>query len=132
MTSDPEAVRAIEALRAQWDTHFNAGRLDELCRLFYTEDAVALPPDTPHITGRNAIRDYFRSVREHADVEFHLGVIRTEAAGDYGCLVGDYTLSITANGKTEHFRGETHEAYRRGADGVWQCCADMWHNVGPA
>ncbi|MGD9765600.1 MAG: nuclear transport factor 2 family protein [Candidatus Binatia bacterium] len=129
MTTDRAAVEAIEALRAQWDVHFNAGRIAELANLFYTDDAVALPPDTPHITGRANIRAFFQSFYNSGKVEFHLGVIRTEAAGNYGYLVGDYTLEVTASGRTQRFRGETNEAYRKLADGRWQCCADMWHNV---
>lgn len=129
MTNDPNAAKAIEELRAQWDVHFNAGRIEELCELFYSEDALALPPDTPHLVGRVAIRDFFQSFYDAGKVEFHLGVIQTEASGDHGYLVGNYTLAVTADGKTERFRGETNEAYRRLADGTWKCCADMWHNV---
>lgn len=129
MPNDPQAAKAIEALRAQWDVHFNQGKIDELCELFYSDDAFALPPDTPHIEGRAAIRDFLKSFYDSADVEFHLGVVRTEASGDYGYLVGNYTLAVTADGKTERFRGETNEAYRKLPDGTWKCCADMWHHV---
>lgn len=129
MPNDPKAAAAIEALRAQWDVHFNAGRIEELCELFYSDDALALPPDTPHRKGRAAIRDFLQSFRESGEVEFHLDVIRTEASGDYGYVAGSYTLSVTSGGRTQRFRGETNEAYRRLPDGSWKCCSDMWHHV---
>jgi ketosteroid isomerase-like protein len=129
MPNDPKAAREIEALRARWDVHFNSGRIAELCELFYSEDAFALPPDTPHLKGRAAIRDFFQAFYDSGKVEFRLGVIRTEASGDYGYLAGNYTLSVESGGKTRRFRGETNEAYRRLPGGTWKCCADMWHNV---
>ncbi len=129
MTSDRQAVEAIEALRKQWDVHFNAGRIRELVDLFYTEDALALPGGTGHLRGRDKIREFFQSFYDSGQVEFHLGVIKTEAAGNYGYLAGDYTLSVSAGGKTRRTRGETCEAYRKLPDGRWQCCADMWHDV---
>jgi len=132
MPNDTDACAAIEALRAQWDVHFNQGLIDELCRLFYTEDALALPPDTPHLAGRDAIRAFLAAARTSGEVSFQLGVIRTEASGDHGWLVGDYLFTQTRDGVTERYRGETHEAYRRLPDGRWQCCVDMWHHVASA
>ena len=129
MTIDRDAVEAIEALRRKWDVHFNAGRIRELVELFYTEDALALPGATPHIRGRDKVRDFFQAFFDSGTVEFHLGVIKTEASGNHGYLAGNYTLSVTAGGKTRRTRGETNEAYRKLPDGTWQCCADMWHDV---
>lgn len=130
MPSDRSAVEAIEAVRAQWDVHFNAGRLAELAELFYTEDAMALPPDTPHIQGRDRIRDFLQSFYDSGEVRFQLGIIRTEAAGDYGYVTGNYTLAVTPpGGPTKRYRGETNEAFRKLPDGSWKCCADMWHHV---
>lgn len=130
MPSDPSAVAAIAAVRKQWDVLFNAGRLAELAELFYTEDAHALPPDTPHIEGRDEIRKFFQAFYDSGKVEFQLDVIRIEASGDYGYVTGNYTLSVTPHGgATQRWRGETNEAFRKGPDGAWRCCADMWHHV---
>lgn len=130
MPNDPSAVAAIAAVRKQWDVHFNAGKLAELAELFYTEDAHALPPDTPHIEGRANIQRFFQEFYDSGKVEFQLGVIRIEASGDYGYVTGNYTLSVTPpGGKMQRWRGETNEAFRKGADGTWKCCADMWHNI---
>lgn len=130
MPSDPSAVAAIAAVRKQWDVHFNAGKIAELVELFYTEDAYALPPDTPHLEGRAAIRDFFQAFHDSGQVEFQLDVIRIEAAGEYGYVTGSYVLSVTPpGGSTQRWRGETNEAFRKDADGAWRCCADMWHHV---
>lgn len=130
MPSDPSAVAAIAAVRKQWDVLFNAGKLSELAELFYTEDAHALPPGTPHIEGRANIQRFFQEFFDSGKVEFQLGVIRIEAAGTFGYVTGNYTLSVTPRGgKTQRWRGETNEAFRKGPDGTWKCCADMWHHI---
>lgn len=123
--STETGVEAIEALRAQWAPHFNAGRIDQLSELFYTEDARALPPNHEVVNGRPAIADFFRQVRESGDVRFDLGVIATVASGDLGYLVGNYVFT-DASGTPSN--GVTLETYRLQDDGSWKCVADMWHS----
>ena len=120
---------AIEAVRARWPELFNAGRLEELGEHFYSADARALPPDTPAIQGRDAIVEFFRSVRDTGDVHFDLGVIETVADDRIGYLVGSYVFT---DAEGNRWNGVTHEAYRAQPDGSWKCVVDMWHNTGPA
>jgi ketosteroid isomerase-like protein len=121
-----EAIDAIEALRAQWPVHFNAGRISELGELFYASDAYAMPGGHDYVKGRAAITAFLQEVRDSGDVRFELGVIETVASGDMGYLVGNYVFT-DASGTSSP--GLTHEAYRLQPDGRWQCVVDMWHNM---
>lgn len=116
---------AIEAVRERWPKLFNARQMDELGAWFYAEDAIALPSGMGPVRGRQAIVDYFRSVRDSGDVRFELQVIETHAEGDLGYLVGTY--DFTRDGKT--VKGTTLETYRRQPDGSWKCVVDMWHDA---
>jgi ketosteroid isomerase-like protein len=129
MTAAQEATDAIEALRAQWAPHFNAGKISDLGELFYAPDAFALPGGNDYVRGRSNITAFLQQIRDSGDVRFELGVIETVAAGDIGYLVGNYVFT-DASGTSSP--GLTHEAYRRQPDGSWQCVVDMWHNIQPA
>ena len=50
-----ENKAAIEAVREQFPILFNQGKFDELGKLFYAADAVALPAGREPIEGREAI-----------------------------------------------------------------------------
>jgi ketosteroid isomerase-like protein len=125
-TTTQEAIGAIEALRAQWAPHFNAGKISELGELFYAPSAFALPGDHDLVEGRANITAFLQEVRDSGDVRFELGVIETAASGDIGYLVGNYVFT-DASGTS--FPGLTHETYRLQPDGSWQCVVDMWHNM---
>jgi ketosteroid isomerase-like protein len=125
-TATQEAIDAIEALRAQWAPHFNAGKISELGELFYAPDARALPGDHDIVNGRASITAFLQEVRDAGDVRFELGVIETVASGDIGYLVGNYVFT-DATGTS--YPGLTHEAYRLQSNGRWQCTVDMWHNI---
>ena len=127
MASD-SGQAAIEALRAQWAPYFNAKRTAELVELFYAENARALPPNHALVEGRARIRELFDEVHAAGDSRFELGVVRTEASGDVGYLIGTYIFTLRATGAAPVVtNGITLEVYRRQADGRWQCVADMWH-----
>jgi ketosteroid isomerase-like protein len=125
-TSTTEGIAAIQALREQWAPHFNAGKISELGELFYADAAYALPGGTDIVRGRAEITRFLQEVRNSGDVRFELGVIDTYAEGDLGYLVGNYVFT-DASGVAHP--GLTHEAYRRKADGSWECVVDMWHNI---
>lgn len=126
-TASQDAIGAIEALRAQWPVHFNAGRISELGELFYAPDAYAMPGDHDYVKGRDAITAFLQEVRDTGEkVHFELGVIETVASGDVGYLVGNYVFTDASG---TNFPGLTHEAYRLQPDGSWQCVVDMWHNI---
>jgi ketosteroid isomerase-like protein len=121
-----QGIAAIQALREQWAPHFNAGKISELGELFYASDAYALPGGSDLVKGRAEITRFLRDVRDSGDVRFELDVIDTYAEGDLGYLVGNYVFT-DASGVAH--QGLTHEAYRRGPDGSWQCVVDMWHHI---
>jgi len=127
MSTTTDAVEAIQALREQWPLHFNSGRITELGELFYAPDAYALPGGSDIVRGRADIVAFLQAAKDGGEkVHFELGVIDTSASGDMGYLVGNYVFTDAAG---DTFPGLTHEAYRRQADGSWQCVVDMWHHI---
>jgi ketosteroid isomerase-like protein len=51
---------AIEKVRTDFVAAWNAGKVDDLLRL-YTADAKLLPPDAPLVSGSNALRTHYNT-----------------------------------------------------------------------
>jgi ketosteroid isomerase-like protein len=82
---------AIEKVRTDYVAAWNAGRVDDLLRL-YTADAQLLPSDRPAITGSNALRTYFNMA---------LGTpMRPTLAVPPGTLIGRQDLAVYVGSDT--------------------------------
>jgi ketosteroid isomerase-like protein len=63
--ADDDAQMVADAMRTESAVAaaYNDKKWDELATM-YTEDAVAMPPNHEPVRGRDAIIEYFRSVRD--------------------------------------------------------------------
>ena len=113
----------VEALRMEqrFVELFNARNFDELGYYYYTEDAIAVPPNHEPIRGRSAIIEYFKGSRDaFGEIEVDTNAHRATTSGDVVSLVGKYSAHA---GKV---RVTTHELYQRQADGSLKCVVDMF------
>ncbi len=82
---------AIEKIRADYVAAWNAGKVDDVLRL-YASDGQLLPADRPPVVGSNAIRTYFNSA---------LGTpTRPTLAVPPGTLVGRQDLAVYTGSDT--------------------------------
>lgn len=111
-----EAFRMEQMFIELW----NAEKWDQLGPAYYTENAIAVPPNHEPIKGRAAIIEYMKGARkvlgEAEVVEPH----RASASGDLVSLVGNYS------GRSGKMRVTAHELYQRQADGSLRCIVDMF------
>ncbi len=100
---------------------WNDRNFDELGYYYYTEDAIAVPPNHEPIRGRAAITEYFKGARDAlGELVVDTNAHRATASGDLVSLVGKYSFY---SGK---LRLTTHELYQRQADGSLKCVVDMF------
>ena len=117
-------VKGMVAQAVQMEKMFvelwNAKKFDDLGPAYYTQDAIAVPPNHEPIKGRDDIIKYMRDAREvlgEAEVaEPH----RASASGNLVSLVGNYS------GRSGKLRVTAHELYERQADGSLRCIVDMF------
>ncbi|MCI0444544.1 DUF4440 domain-containing protein [bacterium] len=94
----------------------------------YVTDAIAFPPNSEWVRGRDAIRSFWKTFMDSGKTA-KVEVVETESNGNLGCEVGKYTI-LDASGKTID-SGKYLAVWKKGADG-WRRYRDMWSSNLPA
>jgi ketosteroid isomerase-like protein len=119
-----DAARVIRALDAEFARHANAGDAAALTDAFYAEGAHLLPPNTPQVTGRAAIRDFWKAFMSAGVKDVVLDTAEIYASGDLAYGVGKYSYS---QGGAKH-TGKYSVVYRRQANGGFQAVVDSFNS----
>jgi ketosteroid isomerase-like protein len=125
-SSDDPSVTAAMTMEQRFVQLWNDHKLDQLGEVYYTDDALAVPPNHEPIRGRPAIVEYFRGARDAlGELEGGTETFRASAGGDLVSLVGKYSV------RSGHVRFTSHELYQRQADGSLRCIVDMFGFLDP-
>jgi len=127
-------AKALRDLEAQWVKDIATKDVEKFAS-YYTDDASFLPPSSPAVTGKAAIRDMLKAML--SDPNFSLTFTGTKAevakSGDVGWTQGNYTMTIsdpvTKQPVTD--KGKYITVFRKGSDGAWKASADMISSDGP-
>lgn len=125
-----EADRAaLEKISQDFVTAAKAGDWDAVAQT-YAEDAILLPPHSPAITGRAAIREHFGALPPVSEMQFHNDEI--EGCGDLVYVRGTYSMTLTPEGSDPvQDSGSYLEIRRKQADGSWRISRDMYNSDTP-
>lgn len=126
---DPAAeVAAVEAVRGQEVAAIMAG---DTSAAYMTDDAVVLPPGTPEVMGKPAVRTWMQEFMAAMTVQsLSYDQSAITVAGDWA--IERYTATLTAapadggDATTETVKGI--HVYRKGADGSWKMAMDIWNS----
>jgi uncharacterized protein (TIGR02246 family) len=132
MESD-SARAAIEAKGPAWAMAFNNRQVDAIAAL-YVEDAVAMPPDMPAVSGRDNIRATFEAMMSQSPqgttVAFEIQGV--SANGPLAVERGAWVMTIpTPDGASSQLRGKYLIEWHR-VNGEWLIATDTWNNDAPA
>jgi uncharacterized protein (TIGR02246 family) len=122
--SSNDAVRAIRALEAEFQRNANAGDAAALTEAFYADDAVLLPPNTPLVNGKAAIRHFWKAFLASGVSEVVLETGNVSWSGDLAYSVGKY--GFTASGARQ--AGKYVAIFRRQSNGVYRAVADAFNS----
>ena len=132
-TAGPAAAAedaAEQAIRAQLDRFeeaFNAGK-GEAVGAFYTQDAIAFPPGSPRVEGREAIGKLWQSVIDSGANDLQLEALEVgEGPDKMAYEVGRVTLT-TPQGPAE---GKYIVLWKQDTDGTWRLHRDIWNMNAP-
>lgn len=131
--SDPGVRPAVDAIFAKYAASLAAGDADAWSTL-WTEEGIQLPPDTPPVAGRTAIREKLRAVLAHFRFDMRIRTEEVRASGDLAFARGMYaaTLAPKAGGATIPIDGKFLTIFLRQPDGSWRIYRDIFNsNVPP-
>ena len=97
-------------------------------KLYYAEDARALPPNHATVTGREAIGTFLRSAGTFQAV--HFTILAVEGRNDLAYVHGGYQLSVTPPGAAEAVgdTGKYVEIWKKQRDGTWKVVLDIFNS----
>jgi uncharacterized protein (TIGR02246 family) len=127
--AEAEATRAaVNAAGDAWAAAFKAGDLETIAAS-YTADAVAMPPDAPTETGREAVAATFEEMfAAGSTADSSLTTDEIGVGDDWAFRRGHFTLVIQPEeGDPATSTGKFIEVWRKGADGTWRISRDIWN-----
>ena len=93
----------------------------------YATDAIALPPNSEMVKGRDAIATFWKGFMD-AGMTATLEIVETQSQGDMGFDLGKYKI-MDASGK-EIDQGKYVVVWKKTSEG-WQLYRDIWNSSVP-
>lgn len=129
-SQDAKDVRSIiERYNSNAERWYASGEIDSLVSLF-AEDAWQMPPNSPPLVGREAIRHFWREAMKWGKWEFSLQTQDVSVSGPIAIERGKYLLKFVAGpgappGMTSFAdRGNYLVHWRRELNGEWRVVGD--------
>ena len=92
----------------------------------YTDDAVVLPPDSPAIEGKKAVRaflDKWPSIKA-----YDAPIVKAEGRDDFAWVWGTFTETVEPEpGNSFSMKGKWTSSYRKQPDGSWLATSLIWN-----
>ena len=128
---DTEAdIEAVKNLTEEYDAAINSGDLDSWVSL-YTDDAVRMPPNSPALVGKDAIRSVMQSSFEKFTFDIKETAEEVIVAGDWAFARGTYTYTITPKAGSEPIgddSGKWMAFHKCQPDGSWKIYRNIWNS----
>lgn len=125
-----EADRAeILRLDAEWSEVAGSRDVERILS-YWSDDAALLPPGSPPLVGKAAIREYIRGSFEIPgfQISWKTVDVTVSEGGDMAYGVGTNRVSLTGPaGKPVVLEGNAVTVWRRGSAG-WKCVVDIWNS----
>ena len=122
-SSDQEAVRSLSLAYAQAFVSNNAENVLDIV----TDDFVAITPDKPPVSGRQALRQAIENDFSHMEVlTLHFNLDEVFTAGEWGFARGSSTGAVKIKGteQTVQLKGKFLWILRKNAKGIWKVARD--------
>ncbi len=128
------AESAIRAADAAWSKTAEAKQLDAMVG-YYADNAIALIPNTPMATGKDAVRKVLEPMFAAPGFSLSWKVTNAGAAksGDLGWTVGTYELTMNdSKGNPRKDQGKYFTQWKKQPDGSWKSIVDGFNSDMPA
>lgn len=121
-----QVIEGKNAIAERW---YRVGQIDSLATMF-AEDVWQMPPNSPPLVGREALRGFWSQAVRWGEWTFDLQVQDVVASGPIAVERGRYTLSFAAGREAPpemasfEDRGHYVALWRRDPDGEWRIVWD--------
>ena len=125
---------AIKALDVEWSKAAASKNVDKTV-LYYANDGTVMPPNSPALTGKQAIRAMWQGMLGAPNFSGGWTPAKVDVAqsGDLAYVTGTYEFAETgADGKPMTDKGKYLEVWKKQPDGSWKCVADIFNTNLPA
>lgn len=125
---------ALKSLDDEWSKIVGSRDVEKMTS-YYADDAIVMLPNIPTLTGKDAIRNLWKSMLESPTFSGGWKATKVEVAqsGDLAYISGDYEFTEQDDGgKPITDKGKYVAVWRKQADGTWRCVADMFNSDLPA
>ncbi|MGH7266197.1 MAG: YybH family protein [Candidatus Rokuibacteriota bacterium] len=132
LSPDRSATRTdIEHANRAFEAAVGAGDVERIGSL-YTPDAIAFPPDSPMVRGRDAIKQLWGAViRDMGLKAVTLRTVDVDRSGDTAYETGEASLRLEPRGGQASTAAIKYVVVWKRADGQWRIHRDIW-NAMPA
>ncbi|MFQ5472911.1 MAG: YybH family protein [Dehalococcoidia bacterium] len=122
------------AIRRLYRASFAALNAQDMPSLavFYTEDAIQLPPNRPPLVGWKEIRSSLENELSGITLEASFEIMEVVIAGIWAYARGEYRTSVVpeAGGQRTVATGSWLDILSRQTDGTWRIARSTWSNHG--
>jgi ketosteroid isomerase-like protein len=130
---EPSTIeQTLRDLDEQWSAAAGAKDIDKTVS-FYSDDAIVMPPNAPPATTIDAIRKIWKDLLTDAKISWKTKKMEVAQSGDLAFSSGTYEVTLNdPTGKTVNDHGKYLEVWKKQANGMWKCVADVWNSDLPA
>ncbi|MFN2531046.1 MAG: DUF4440 domain-containing protein [Pyrinomonadaceae bacterium] len=121
---------ALTALDNDWSKAAGLKDVEKIVS-YYSNDAVVMPPNSPSLTGKEPVRNFWKGMIGAPGFTGGWKPTKIEVArsGDLAYIGGTYELGANdANGKLMTDKGKYVEVWKKQADGSWKCAIDIFNS----
>jgi len=118
---DVEAIRGTSAIHAKKHLARDWDGWVATC----AEDVVFMPPDSPKIEGRSAVRSWMDEFPPTKDVTWTVEAV--DGSGDIGISRGYGPMILEIEGKPVSFSVKWLSVYKKQSDGSWKVKELAWN-----
>lgn len=128
--ADEAAIRKIDE---QWAKDAGEKKTVDAWMLYYTDDAVVLPPNEPIQTTNEGIRKSLAGLMglPGLSITWQLTKVEVAKSGELAYAYGAYEMSFDDKGARVSDKGKILEIWKKQADGGWKCAVDTWNTDMP-
>lgn len=126
-----DAEKGIREANARFMEAINKGAATAAADL-YADGAKILPPDSPMISGRQAIEDFLNGLLGAGARDLKLETAEVTASGELAAEVGNFSFKVQpAGGEAAVVTGKYVVVWKRQPDGAWKLMYDIFNSSAP-